>query len=96
MAKLSTSDVVARSSEVLAQPIDGDMVLMHFQSGEYYALRSSSLRIWELMEVPTTIEKMIDSLEAEVNAPREVIMPDVLEFLDQMLEKQLITVNTKE
>ena len=92
MAKFSINDVVLRSRDALGQAIDDDMVVMQTETGEYYALRNTSLRIWQLIESSTSIEQIISEMSQGVDVSRDVIERDVMEFIDQLLEAKLIVV----
>lgn len=83
---------IVRSSDALASEIDGELVMMHAESGAYYNLDSIGTDIWNRIADPIEISELCTSLDPEYDAALDVICRDVLALLNQMAEKGLIQI----
>ncbi|HEX8694289.1 MAG TPA: PqqD family protein [Longimicrobium sp.] len=54
----------------------GRTVLLDHRAGEFYGLDEVATRLWELLGGGATLAEAVDALEAEYEAPREVLERD--------------------
>jgi len=92
MSPLSLTTTIKRNPELISSDVDGEKVMMNVENGEYFGLDSVGSRIWELIEKPTEVDKLIESLLKEFEVDRKECEADTLEFLNQLLEKKLLIV----
>jgi len=78
------------SEDVIAQRTGADLVLFHMESGRYFSLNELGAKIWELCDGCRPLIEVADQLEAEYDAPREVILQDCRELIDSLLTKSLL------
>ncbi len=90
---LNKDSTVYRNPEMLSSNMDGEKVMMSIENGEYYGLNQIGSRIWELIETPKTIDDLVGKLTDEFDVSPEICENDVMVFLRELLEKNLITVN---
>ena len=90
MAEISPKDIIQRRQSLVIQEIDGDVVILNLDSGEYYGLAEVGVEIWKRIEQPQNVQSLIDSLIADFEGDAEVIQADVLEFLNNMQEEGII------
>jgi hypothetical protein len=90
--KLCTDTMVLRAAGVPATDIDGRLVMMSLENGEYYALNLVGSRIWELIEKPRTIGDLVDALQAEYEVERAQCQRSISLFLEEMIEKGIVAV----
>lgn len=76
--------------------LDGELVMMSVENGEYYGLDEIGSRIWELMEKPIVIEKLISFLTLEFEVERQECENDTLEFLEDLFSRKLINLLGKQ
>lgn len=88
--KLDT--VVKQNPNLVSTNIDGDLVLLHPETGEYYGAKLIGNHIWQLMENPCKISNIVDELLKHYDANRETITMDVVAFLDDLYKAGLILV----
>jgi hypothetical protein len=93
--KLSAHSIVQRNPKLIANQMDGEIVMLSIDKGEYYGLDEIGSRIWELLETPMEIDHLIDSLISEFEVTREECYNDTLDFLKEMLEKDLLLVKNE-
>jgi hypothetical protein len=83
---------IAPSEDVVAREVSGEFVLMDLESGTYFGLNQVGSRIWKAVEeAPSSLAALCDIVEAEFDAPRDVIERDVAELAKDLLEQGLIT-----
>lgn len=92
MNHINLKMTVQRNSEMVASKMDGEIVMMSIDNGEYYGLDPVGSRIWEIIEKPILVDALIDNLLDEFEVSREQCEVDTFEFLDQLLEKKLLLI----
>ncbi len=85
----STSTVVAVEHQTSAL-VQGERVILDLKRGGYYGLDPVGAYIWELIEQPTTVEKVIDAVMAEYAVSRERCTEDVIGVLAELEQHGLI------
>jgi hypothetical protein len=75
---------------VLIQRAAGTLVLLDLEGGQYYALDEVSARVWELCDGERGINAIVEAIGTEYDAPVETIREDVLAFLQEMLDENLL------
>jgi hypothetical protein len=93
-ADLSTDATLASSPDVTSVELDGERVLLHISSGEYFGLNALGARIFELAEEQPSIAEIIDAIHADHHetTSRAQIKADVQAFIAEMKEYDLLIV----
>ena len=93
---IADGQMLQRQSNMVFSHIDDEVVMMSIEAGEYYGLNPVASRIWELLEKPHAFRRLIDLLMQEFDIDEATCQKDVLNFLNQLMDKGLIiTVNEK-
>jgi len=79
-----------RRDRVLVQRAAGTLVLLDLDGGEYFALDEVSARVWELCDGDHAVGAIAETIGTEYDAPVETIYGDVLAFLEEMLDENLL------
>lgn len=87
---LTLDSVVSQSSLQVACELDGEIVMMHIDSGEYFGCDAVGCRIWKLIEEPKTVSDVCDVLIREFDVERQQCERDVLTFLNELLAESLV------
>jgi len=91
---ITDGSTISRSDRAVHRELaDGAGVLLHLDSGAYYSLNEVALTIWRFLEEPVTFDILLARLRAEIGDPPPDLEADVTEFLQQLREKDLITVH---
>ena len=69
--EISTEIIISQIEEIVASDIDGEIVMMSIENGEYYGLDEIGSRIWELIEKPVKVSNLIDTLLERFDVDRE-------------------------
>ena len=90
MTDLNPDTPMIRDPDLVAADMDGDLVMMSIDNGEYYGVGGVGPRVWELLESPRTVEQIsaaiVDEFEVEADTCRE----DILGFIRQLLDMGLV------
>ncbi len=91
MTDFSLDQVFEVSENVVSREVSGEFVLLDLESGIYFGLNPVGSRIWQLLdEKAQALSEICSIVEAEFDAPRDVIETDVLALSGQLLEQGLI------
>lgn len=82
--------VVRRNDELIVAPVDGELVMLSVEKGQYFGIGGVGTRIWELLESPKNETSIIQAIVAEFDVDEDTCRRDVIEFLDRLLEMDLI------
>ena len=91
-SKITLNSIVTQAEDQVSTDIDGEVVLMGIENGNYYGFDKILSRIWTLIETPTTISSLIEQLMQEYDVERSECESDVLSVLNEMLEDKLISI----
>ena len=73
-----------------AVEMDGELVMMGQEQGEYYGLRDVAASIWQHLADPRTTDELCALVAEEYDVTVEGCRDDVVAFLDELLGKQLV------
>lgn len=93
MNSIKLDSIIKRNPELVSSDVDGEKVMMSIESGEYFGLDPVGSRIWEFIENPIHVNILIEKLLDEFDVEKELCEADTLDFLNQLLEKNLIIFN---
>ena len=82
--------VYKRNADILAASLDGELVMMSIQAGNYYSIGGVGTRVWELLEQPKSLEELVDAVVADYAVERDRCATDVAAFVDELLGLNLI------
>ena len=73
-----------------AVEMDGELVMMGQEQGEYYGLRDVAASIWQHLAEPRTTEELCALVADEYAVTADACRDDVAAFLDELSGKDLI------
>lgn len=88
---LDMDSKILRTTSAMETLVGNEVVLMVLESGNVYGLGDTGSAVWKLLAKPTTLQPVVDALVEEYDAPRSVIEHDVLELIEEMVERGLVT-----
>jgi coenzyme PQQ synthesis protein D (PqqD) len=92
VSKLAPEAIVARRGEPLTAAVDGELVMLDTRQSLYFGLDAIGYRIWALLEQPCSIAALCVALCEEFDVPAETCQADVLAFLEQMEQAELVEI----
>jgi len=86
------SVLLCREKNNLATEVDGDVVLLDLSSNEFVGLDTIGSSIWSHLEDPVSFKGLCQTLMTKYEVVEEVCRADVLEFLQELSQSNLISV----
>lgn len=74
-----------------AVEMDGELVMMGQEQGEYFAMRDVAASIWQYLEEPRSLEDLVLLVAAEYDVASETCRPDIVAFLDDLVGRRLVS-----
>lgn len=71
---------------------NGEVVLLHFGSEEYFSLNETGSRIWALLDGKTTLQEIGREIESRYDVSEEQALRSVAELAEQLIAQKLVTV----
>jgi hypothetical protein len=93
VTEIPPTATVVRSSDQVSGDLDGRVVLLSIENGEYYNMNEVGSRIWALLEKPMTVTGLIDRLLTEFDVERATCEQEVAAFLEQLQKSNLLKVD---
>lgn len=91
----SPHTVISRNDNIVAGMVDGEMMMVNIENGNYHALNATGQRIWELLETPQSVESICHLLESEYNINSETCNTQVQIFLNELTKRKAISIEEK-
>lgn len=93
---LTGETLISRKPGILTNNIGGETVMMSIEESKYFASNKTGAYIWNLVETPVSLDNLCTKLAADFNITKERCMTDILPFIKQMQENNIIEItNTK-
>ena len=65
---------------------------MSISAGKFFSFDEIGFEIFNAIERPIRVDQLVADLAQKHNASEDVVMPDVLKFLNKLSENELISV----
>lgn len=76
--------LVSRSDSAVVAEVDGQLVALDVNQGVCYGLNRVATRIWNLIQTPTTADKIVDVLTQEFDVDRATCLAETLYLLTDL------------
>lgn len=90
--ELTLDSTVQVAQEVVSCDLVDEAAILNMKDGVYYGLNPVGARIWNLIQKPMKVSDILETLVGEYDVEREVCQTDLMELLEQLLEKELVKV----
>lgn len=87
---LESSSLLVRREDLIAQEIEGELVMLDMKSGHYFGLDPIASAIWKHMDQPISFKNVCQKLMQEYAVSEEQCIEDVSMFLNDLLDKELV------
>ncbi|MRJ42967.1 PqqD family peptide modification chaperone [Idiomarina sp. FenBw--71] len=89
---IALEDKVQRHTELVFAHMGNEVVMMSEDQSDYLGLNGVASRIWEMLEQPLAVDVVCTKLQQEFEVSKEQCEQDVLLFLNEMQQRNLIQV----
>jgi len=83
---------IVGNTSVVFNEMDGEIIMMSIDKGEFYGINSLGSRIWQMLETPKAVSEVCDALLPDFDVTREQCEKDILFFLNRLAEKEVIKI----
>jgi PqqD family protein of HPr-rel-A system len=88
---MSERGVIRIADDVIGEILDGEAVLLHVKTGQYYTLNPSGTRIWQLIEHYGSLERIEQAFCSEFDVDATTAQADISELIARLESKGLLT-----
>src|SRR5580704_18683471 len=89
-SRIADATIISRSPSVITAEVDGEVVMMSIEQGQYFGLDDIGSDIWKRLDAPCAFADLIDRLAADYDADRANIADDVRALLERMAERDVV------
>jgi pyrroloquinoline quinone biosynthesis protein D len=89
---VNLSDKPLQNSDMAVRKIDDVFYVMHPDTSELHNFNEVATRVWELVDGQRTVAEIVAVITDEYEVEPAEAESDILAFLDQLLQKDLIRV----
>ena len=89
---ISLNHTVVQSEQNVVSDMDGEKVMLSVHNGKYYNLGQTGGRIWNIIEAPVSVSRLITILISEYDVEQAECEEQVISFLERLLEEGLINI----
>ena len=93
MTAIEPDTTVVAAETHVSTTVDGETVLLNNETGTYQGLSGVGPRIWELVQEPTTVETVVETLSTEYDVDSKRCERDVCAFLQELAAEQLVEID---
>ena len=86
----ATKQQFIQNGEVIQQEVEGEIIILNPENGEFFHLNGIATCIWPLLETAQTIDAVVSLVVEALNAPVEECTSDVICFFQTMTSRGLI------
>jgi hypothetical protein len=90
--QIGPETVLQRKADLLFSQIDGEVVMLSIENNEYYGMDKVGSRIWELLEHPVSLRRLVDKLMEEYDVSEGHCIVDTLEYLKKLEDRKLLLI----
>jgi hypothetical protein len=84
--------VLSRTQELLAAPLDRELVGLNVDTGLCYGFSETAAAVWECLERPTTLSEIAKRLTVSFEIDEAECRDEIRPLIGQLAEEGLITV----
>ena len=85
-------DSIEISEDAVFRELDGEAVILNLDTGIYFGLNQTGTRIWNLLAEHGSLQKVLEAMAGEYDAPPHSLESDILQLVGQLCEKGLVRV----
>ena len=87
---MELNTVIKLKKNISTADLDGEKVMIDFETGKYYMLKGTGNDIWDLIQNEITVGEIIDKLMEDYEVTREQCSESVVGFLTKLKEREFI------
>jgi hypothetical protein len=80
----------SQNPDLLSVEMDGDLVMMSIETGNYFGVSGIGPRVWELIGTPRTFAELMDTICVEYEVDAETASADLRNFLEKLSDNGML------
>ncbi len=89
---LSTNDKIVKSERQVSCELNDEVVILDLNNGIYYELDEVGARVWNMIQEPSTLSEIVNSIVDDYEVSWDECERDVQELIDEIAEKGLVEI----
>ena len=89
---MKLTDTPVRNDDYAVRQIEDTVFVMNPDTSELHSFNEVGRRIWELTDGSRTVAAIFEAIAEEFEVDAQTAQDDALEFLDELLSKDLIRI----
>jgi len=90
--KLLPHSTIVVNQDVVSCDLVDEPALLNLKTGIYYGLDPIGARIWKLIQTPQQLNDILETLLNEYEVEENRCQEDLIELIEQLIEKELVTI----
>lgn len=86
--------IFSQCESLSTAPMGNELVMMDVSQGKYFGLNPLATHIWQLLASPMSLDMLVSKLVLEFDVSENECRADTEMFLLQLVDKQLVKVQT--
>ena len=82
--------VISRSDNLMETHFNDELIALHMGTSKFHMFNMVAQRIWEIVEVPTTMQALCDRLCDEFEVDMATCKQDVGELIDYLVVENVV------
>jgi hypothetical protein len=87
---LTLTSRVVRNPDLVSADMDGEIVMMSLERGEYYGIGGVGTRVWQLLEQPMTLDQICRTMCSEFEVDESKCRTDMLAFVSDLARNGMV------
>jgi len=89
---ISRDSIVTLTQTHVSCEVNGETVILHFDSGNYFGLNEVGTLVWKMIEEPRGVRELRDAILREYEVDADQCERELLDLLGELRERNLIEV----
>ncbi len=94
--KTELDQIVQRSENAVWCDLTDEVIVLQVSTGTYFGLSGVGCAVWHFIQVPRTLETILDHLVDRYTVEREVCESQTFAFLEEMAKHDLVTLSSSD
>jgi hypothetical protein len=92
MVQLTDSTTIVAAEDTLSTTLDGESVILHTESEQYFGFNEVGTDLWELVAEPRSIAELTEAIAADYDVTVSECRADIEAHVEAMLAEDLVRV----
>ena len=92
---ISLDLIAVASDELVSANLEGEVVILGFNSGSYYGLDQVGAFVWDLLQNPRKVSDVRDAIFEKYDVGFDQCEQDLLALIVKLADKQLIDISNE-